>query len=136
MKWKGWIIRESLENDSILDKLKIINSIKEKNGEGDQLRVWNLNAVEVDDKEIKKVVSELQDSIKFGWYTHFTNHEKLLIIFRGKSFTIKIQKVLKETNTGATKFKAETKELEAWKNALEYGTKKGKVDPRYIVKVI
>ena len=28
------------------------------------------------------------------------------------------------------------KDLNVWKRAFDYGTKKGKVDPRYIIKVI
>ncbi len=60
----------------------------------------------------------------------------LLIVFRGKYFIIRLQKVLKEKETGATEFKADPNDLNIWKSAFDYGTEKGKVDPRYMIKVV
>ena len=73
--------------------------------------------------------------MKFGYYVHFTDYKNLLIIFRGKHFKIRAE-VIKEKKTGAVEFKADPKDLAIWKQAFDYGTKKGKVDPRYIVKVV
>ena len=135
MTWKGWLIQESLENTDILSKLKITNSMIERNEEGDQIEIWHLDTVEVDDKNIEKIAKELESLIKFGYYVHFTDYKNLLIIFRGKHFNIRAE-VVKEKKTGAVEFKVNPKDLNIWKQAFDYGTKKGKVDPRYIVKVL
>ena len=135
MTWKGWLIEESLENTDIIPKLKITNSMIEQNGEGDQVEVWHLDTIEVDDKNIEKITKKFQSLMKFGYYVHFTDYKNLLIIFRGKNFKIRAE-VIKEKETGAVEFKANPKDLDIWKQAFDYGTKKGKVDPRYIVKVV
>ena len=135
MTWKGWLIQESLENTNILSKLKITNSMIEQNEEGDQVEVWHLDTIEVDDKNSIKLAKELKNLMKFGYYTHFTDYKNLLIVFRGKHFKIRAE-VIKEKKTRAVEFKANPKDLNIWKQAFDYGTKKGKVDPRYIVKVV
>ena len=134
--WKGWLIEESLENNSVLSELKIINSAVERNIEGDEVQIWHLNTVEVDDKQIGKIAGKLEKLMKFGYYVHFTDYRKLLIIFRGKYFLIELEKVIKEKEFGAVEFKAKSKDLKLWKKAFDYGTAKGKVDPRYIIKVM
>ena len=55
MTWKGWLIEESLENTDIISKLKITNSMIERDEEGDRVEVWHLNTIEVDDKNIEKL---------------------------------------------------------------------------------
>ena len=134
--WKGWLIEESLESKNILSTLRIVKSVIEENEEGDNLERWHLHTIEVDDNDIEKVAKKLEKLIKFGYYVHFTNYKKLLIIFKDRSFRIRLDKVLKEKETGAVEFKATLKDLTIWQSAFNYGTKKGKVDPRYIIKVI
>lgn len=134
--WKGWLIDKSLRSKSILKDLKILDSFVERNIEGKKERVWKLNVVEVSGKDMAKIAGKLEKNIRFGYYAHFTDYKNLLVIFRGKSFRIKLGKVLRETKFGAVKFKAESKSLEIWKNAFDYGTKEGGVDPRYIIKVV
>ncbi|MBS3051330.1 MAG: hypothetical protein J4400_04220 [Candidatus Aenigmarchaeota archaeon] len=136
MVWKGWLIDKSLRDKRILGKLKIIDSFVERNGEGGKVRIWKLNIIEVADNDMNRVVKKLEKIMKLGYYVHFTDRKNLVIIFSGRSFRIKLQKILKETKFGAAKFKADVKSLETWKAALEYGTGKGRVDPRYMIKVV
>ncbi len=133
--WTGWIIEESLEDKNILSKLKVINSIIERNIAGDQVRTWRLYVVEIDDSNINAISKELEKQIKLGYYTHFTDFNNLLIIFKGKSFKIRLTERPKEEEHGAVKFKANPEDLKIWKDAVAYGTEKGKVDQRYIVNV-
>ena len=136
MVWKGWLIDKSLREKGILGKLNIIDSFTERNKEGDKVRIWRLNVVEVADKDMNRIVKNLEKIIKLGYYVHFTDRKNLIIIFSGRSFRIKLRKVLKETKFGAVKFKADPKSLKNWKAALEYGTEKGRVDPRYVISVV
>lgn len=136
MAWKGWLIDKSLRDKGILKKLNVLASFAERNKEGDKERIWKLNVIEVSSKDMTKVARELERNLKFGYYTHFTDYKNLIVIFRGKSFRIKLRKVLKETKFGAVKFRADTKSLGIWNKALDYGTKEGRVDSRYIIKVV
>lgn len=135
MTWKGWVIEESLEDKSVLSRLKIVKSIVERNEEADQVMSWHLNTVEVDDADVDMIAKELEKQIKSGWYTHFTDFNNLLIVFRGKSFKIRVEESPKEGETGAVKFRANPADLKIWKDARRYGINKGKVDPRYIITV-
>jgi hypothetical protein len=135
MTWKGWLIEESLENRNILDELRIIKSTVEENDEAGK-RIWRLHTIEVKDNDIGAVAKKLEKLLKFGYYIHFTDYKNLLIIFRGKSFRIKLISVIKETEFGATEFKADPNDMKLWQSAFDYGTTEGKVDSRYIIKVI
>ena len=133
--WKGWIIDKSLKDTTILSKLKIIKSVTEENVEGDEKQVWELYTLEIEDKEINKISKLIEKFIKPEWYAHFTNGKVLLIIFSKKSFKIRLDKVGKERTFGISSFKAKPEDKKIWQSAFEYGTKEGKVDPRYLLKV-
>jgi hypothetical protein len=134
-KWKGWIIEESLESRDVLSQVKIIKSVTERNDQGDKVRIWRLHTVEVDDKDIEKVSQDLASNLREGFYIHFTDFSNMIIIFKGKSFRIRLAERPKEEEYGAVKFKAKPEDLKIWKEALDYGVNRGKVDPRYIVEV-
>ena len=133
MTYRGWIIDESLKDTSVLSELKIINSKIEENIEGDEKRVWKLYTVEFEDKDIDKFSEILEKNVKPEYYVHFTNGKELLIIFSGKSFRIRLEKAGKEDEYGISEFKAQPDDLKIWKDAVEYGTAKGKVDSRYLI---
>ena len=133
--WKGWIIDKSLEDISVLSKLKVIRSDTEENTEGNEKQIWELYTVEIEDKEIYKISKILEKIIKPEWYAHFTDGKVLLIIFYKKSFKIRLDKVGKERAFGISEFKAKLEDKKVWQSAFEYGTKEGKVDPRYLLKV-
>ena len=133
--WKGWVIDESLDDVAILHKLKILDKKIEENIEGDTKRVWTLYTIEFDDKEINKVSKIFEEHMKLEYYAHFTNGKKLLIVFHGKSFVIRLKSVGEDKGFGITSFEAESEDIPIWKSAFEYGTIEGKVDPRYIITV-
>ncbi|MBI2547580.1 MAG: hypothetical protein HYW23_04000 [Candidatus Aenigmarchaeota archaeon] len=135
MTWKGCIIEESLTDSSLLFGIKVIRTVIEENAEGKETIVWNIHTVEVYNKEIDKVAEKLERNLKLGWYAHFTDGHDLLIIFANKSFTIGLEKVGEEKETGITNFKANSKGKGVWKSAFEYGTEIAKVDPKYMLKV-
>lgn len=133
--WKGWIIDESLTDVTILSKLKILKEKIEENTEGNTKRVWKLYIIQIDDKEINEISKILEKQIKLEYYAHFTNGKKLLIVFHSKSFLVRLKGVGEDKEYGITSFEAEPKDISIWKSAFEYGTKKGKVDPKYIITV-
>ncbi len=133
--WKGWIIDKSLKDTTILSKLKVIKSIFEENMEGDEKQIWKVYTVEIEDKEIDKISKILEKLIKLEYYIHFTNGNALVIIFSKKTFRIRLEKVGKEKPEGISYFKMKPEDKKIWQSAFEYGTKKGKVDPRYLLKV-
>jgi len=133
--WKGWIIDESLNDVTILSKLKVLGEKTEENTEGGTKRVWKLYTVEVDDNGINEISKILERQIKLEYYTHFTNGKKLLIVFHKKSFVVRLKGVGEDKEFGITSFEAEPKDIQIWKSAFEYGTTKGKVDPRYTITV-
>jgi len=133
--WKGWIIDESLKDATILSKLKVLKEKVEENTEGDTKNVWKLYAVEVDDKEINEISNILEKQIKLGYYAHFTNEKKLLIIFHKKSFLVRLESIGEDKGYGITSFEAKPGNLTIWKSAFDYGIKEGEVDSRYIITV-
>ena len=136
--WKGWVIDESLNDITILEKfgeIKVLDKKIEENTEGDTKRVWTLYTIGIDDKYINKISKDFEKNIKLEYYAHFTNEKKLLIVFQGKSFIIRLKRVEEDKGFGITSFEAELKDIPIWKSAFEYGTTKGKVDPRYIITV-
>jgi len=62
--FKGFILKESLTDSSILDSLSVIYVTKEKHNDPDYPPVWHLYKVKVKDKEIRKVVEKLAKTIK------------------------------------------------------------------------
>ncbi|MEN9626318.1 MAG: hypothetical protein RL557_646 [archaeon] len=133
--WRGWIIDKSLHDLSVLALMNVIKSHEERNSQGSQLQIWNLRTVEIDDEEIKNISNIIEKNIKKGYYAHFTNGKRLLIIFSEKSFIIKVDKVGKDKGNGITSFVAASHDKKLWKTAFEYGTEKGKVDSRYLLDV-
>ena len=133
--WKGWIIKESLKDKKILSQLKAIEIKTEKNRETGQTVIWHLYTVEVEDKNMDKLTAALEKQMKFSWYAHFTNFKKVRVIFKGKSFKIRLNKKPKEGKNGVTKFKAAPEDLPVWKTAVKYAITKGKIDPRYLIEI-
>lgn len=105
--YKGVIIGESLENVSILKKLKIIDtkieSVTEKH-KTPWIKQWTLHNVEIwkdQADNIAKELSEVLDS-EHDWYADFKNDEFHYIIFRNKVF--KIDRSKKEQYDDVTKY--------------------------------
>ncbi len=132
---RGWVIDESLRDASVLSKLSILGEKIEENGDGYRRRIRKLYTVGVSDAAISEVSKALEKQIRPGYYAHFTNGKKLLVIFHGKSFVIKLKGLGEDKGFGIGSFEAEPEDLPLWAAAYGYGITEGKVDARYMITV-
>ncbi len=79
-KYKGIIIEESLEDNRAINNLEVIK-IRISSALRREDR-WHLYTILVLEKDIK----ELTRQIKQGWYAHFWQGSKVVVIFQGKRF--------------------------------------------------
>ncbi len=93
--YKGDIIEESLENKSVIKKVKILSTRVEKVVEKHRtpwLKQWTLHLVEVPESQAAEVAGEISKSIdtkhKSSWYADFKNDTHHYIIFPNKVFFI------------------------------------------------
>jgi len=89
----GTIIEESLEDTSVLKKLKIVStrvSLVTPKHKSPWLEKWTLHTVEIPAGEARKVAEELSKALdsKHDWYADYKNDTHHFIIFRGKIFFI------------------------------------------------
>jgi hypothetical protein len=83
------VIEESLENSDVLEMLKpFFYSQRLEEVSGDEFPVWHTNEYHVPDEKINDLIPLLEQQVKLTWYIHAFNDEKLIVIFRGKSFHI------------------------------------------------
>jgi hypothetical protein len=91
----GVIIGESLENKSVLKKVKILSTKIEnvtKEHQTPWLSQWTLHTVEIPDGKAKEIAEEISGSLDRNhggsWYADFKNKTYHYIIFRDKIFLI------------------------------------------------
>ncbi|MEK6927456.1 MAG: hypothetical protein AABX11_03405 [Nanoarchaeota archaeon] len=89
----GVIIEESLEDKSILEKVKITKTKIEKvtnEHKTPWISKWTLHTIEIPANEIQQIVFMISKSLdsKHNWYADFKNETHHYIIFRGKVFFI------------------------------------------------
>jgi hypothetical protein len=104
MAYQGVIISESLKEPSLIKNFKIYKaeiSKEEYNIPNENRKaIWHLYWAKATSKQVKELASQ----IKPGWYTHFWNTKRdIIVIFANKKFKINFDN--KET----------------WKDAVEYG---------------
>lgn len=92
-EYKGVIIEESLEDTSILKKIKTTKIKIEKVRERHQtpwIDQWTLHYVEIPEKQAEKIAKEISKVLdsKHAWYADFKNKTHHYIIFRNKVFYI------------------------------------------------
>jgi uncharacterized protein (DUF2344 family) len=84
--WKGVIIEESLEDQSILKKVDIVlrkeSVLEDESGRGK----FHFDKVQVSDEKIAEVIVLGKKAIKKGWYMHFCKGNEMVVIFRGIGF--------------------------------------------------
>ena len=96
-KWKGCIVEESLDDNRVLNgievlKIMITSAPKPKNR-------WHIyNALLSKDK-----IAGIHPHLKEGWYMHFWNEGKMIVLFKNKKFVLDVN----DKNT--------------WKEAIDYG---------------
>ena len=95
----GVIIEESLEDKSILNRIKIIKTKIEQVTEKHKtpwINQWTLHTVEIPKNQAKTIAEELSKLLdsEHDWYADFKNEKYHYIVFRNKVF--KIDKTNKE----------------------------------------
>lgn len=91
--YTGIIIEESLEDKSILQKIKIINTKIEQVTDKHKtpwIKQWTLHTVEIPEEKSNKIAEELSRALdsQHNWYADFKNEQYHYIIFRNKIFHI------------------------------------------------
>ncbi len=91
--FKGTIIEESLENQKVLKKVKIIKTKVEQVVEKHKtpwIKQWTLHSVEIDSDKAERIATKISESLetKHNWYADFKNKTHHYIIFRNKVFFI------------------------------------------------
>lgn len=99
--YKGCIVEESLEDNRILNKIKIMK-VRITSEENSNER-WHIYNSVVSEEQI----NELHKLLKNKWYMHFWKGKEGIILFKNKRFNIDFSK--KET----------------WKEAVDYGLSLG-----------
>ncbi len=84
----GIIETESLENRKILDYFNILKSYGENHPE-DEITVWTINKISVNEENALKLMKKLSESISMGWYSLIWDKDFVYIIFRNKIFKIR-----------------------------------------------
>lgn len=80
--WYGWIIEQSLDDQSIFE---MVPTIKMKSEEED----WKEHIIEVPEEKIEEVVEFLKQHLKPAWYAHLIKGNEIKVIFKEKSFDAK-----------------------------------------------
>ena len=93
MVYKGIIIEESLNDKSILGKIKITKTEVEKvtpENKTPWLTKWTMHTFEVSENEVEKVAELISNALesKHKWYADFKNSKWHFIIFRNKVFKV------------------------------------------------
>jgi len=107
--FSGVIIEESLENKSVLNKVKILSTKVEKVLEKHKppwLSQWTLHNVEIPESKAEEIAEDISKSLDRShggsWYADFKNDKTHFIIFRNKIF--KIERTSKEQYEEATRY--------------------------------
>jgi len=89
----GVIIKESLENKSILKEIKILRTEVEKVTKKHKtpwIKQWTLHSVEISEDKAEEIANKISKSLdsQHNWYADYKNNKFHYIIFRNKLFKI------------------------------------------------
>lgn len=94
MNYKGVIIKESLEDRSVLGTCKILETKAEQVTERHKtpwLKRWTLHTVEIPEEkadEIAEIISKSFDKDHPDWYADYKNDKYHYIVFKDKIFKV------------------------------------------------
>lgn len=97
MNYKGVIIEESLDNKSVLGKVKIVETKVEPitpEHKTPWLKQWTLHTVEISEEMSEKIAQEISASLDkehSSWYADYKNDLCHYIIYKGKVFKVDLQ---------------------------------------------
>ncbi len=99
-KFKGLLLKESLQNPEVLKLVKIIKQekwdIPEKRLANFQPKIWTAVTFEGDVKYIKEISKKLSEAIKPKWYLNIGTPDKEIVIFKNKIFEYKKEDKIKK----------------------------------------
>jgi hypothetical protein len=105
--WKGAVIAEGLDDPATINKLEIYKASISRDGIpidcGGHLGRWHSYNVRCSKKEI----DELQAHILKGWYAHFWQRDRILVVFNDRQFELK------------------RSDKSAWTEAVKHGLEQG-----------
>lgn len=87
MVWQGVILKESLEDVSLLTLAKLGKKTKTRL-EGEK-RIMTFYNVEVENSKVKEYLDLAMKSIRPSFYTHLCRDGEMYVAFRGKLFNFK-----------------------------------------------
>ena len=93
MNYLGVIIEESLEDKSVLDDVKIVETEVEPVTEKHKtpwINQWTLHTVEIPKNQADSVAEKISQALdrEHSWYADFKNNPFHYIIFRDKAFKV------------------------------------------------
>ncbi len=97
MNYQGVIIEESLDNKSVLSKVKIVSTKVEQvtpKHKTPWLDQWTLHTVEIPEEDGVKIAQEISKSFDkehFNWYADYQNDKYHFIIYPNKIFKVDLQ---------------------------------------------
>ena len=96
MNYTGVIIEESLDDISVLQEVKILDTRIEEVTEQHQtpwLKRWTLHDVEIEEAQAESIAKKLSKDLEseHEWYADFKNDKTHYIIFRNKIFKVNRQ---------------------------------------------
>lgn len=80
--WYGWIIEQSLNDQSFFD---VVSTIKMKSEEED----WKEHIVKVPDEKLSEVVEVLKKHLIDKWYAHLVKGNEMIVLYKDKEFRVK-----------------------------------------------
>jgi hypothetical protein len=96
MNYKGVIIEESLDNKSVLSKVKILETKVEKitpKHKTPWILQWTLDTVEISEENADNIATEISNSLdkQHQWYADYKNENYHYIIYRNKIFKVDLK---------------------------------------------
>lgn len=89
MKFKGLLLKESLADESVLERLVITKTEAwdVKNATENQPKVWHAMYYEGNAEDANDIANALSQGLRQGeWYTNFTDGEQVYVIFPQRVF--------------------------------------------------
>ena len=97
MEYKGCIVEESLDDNRVLNNLKVVKiRITDEEKPEDRWHIYD--SLLSEDK-----IDDLHKHLRQGWYMHFWQDRDVIVLFKDK------------------KFKLNYDDKSTWKSAVEYG---------------
>ena len=86
MVWRGVIIEESLEDNSLLKLVKIIKTTESKLEGEEEKGVWHFHSVDISNKDLDDFTKKAKKAIKPKWWMHLVNKDNMIIMLKGRAF--------------------------------------------------